>query len=135
MYAVLDTSVLVSALRSDLGASHEVLQAIRYGDIQIAISVSLAMEYEAVALRSNLLPNLTPNDLRSIIDFLCRVAHQQQIFYAWRPFLPDPDDDLLLELALAAGTPYIITHNRRDFAGSESMGIQAITPAQALTMI
>jgi putative PIN family toxin of toxin-antitoxin system len=131
----LDTSVLVSALRSDMGASYEVLQAIRYGDIKIALSVSLVMEYEAVALRSNLLPNLTPIDIRAIIDLLCQVAHQQQIFYAWRPFLPDPDDDFLLELALAAGAQFIITHNRRDFAGSESMGIQAITPAQALTMI
>jgi len=67
--------------------------------------------------------------------FLWKLAHSQKIFYTWRPFLPDPDDDLVIELAAAAGCPYIVTHNVNDFKGSESLGIRTITPVQALNLI
>ena len=42
--------------------------------------------------------------------------------------LPDPDDDMILELAFAANCRYIVTHNVRDFAGCERLGVTAITP-------
>jgi len=135
VYAIVDTSVLVSGLRSNLGASHQILLAIRHRTIQIALSVPLALEYEAVALRPGLIPHLSVEEISSVIDFLCQVAHHQRVFFTWRPFLPDPNDDHMLELALAASCEFIITHNLWDFAGSDSMGVQAITPAQALTMI
>lgn len=93
------------------------------------------MEYEAVALRPNLISGLEADEIQAVIDTLCRLAHHQSIFYTWRPFLSDPDDDLVLELAVAAGAEFIITHNIRDFASTESMGIRAITPGQALNMI
>jgi len=69
------------------------------------------------------------------VDGLCLLASHQQVFFAWRPFLVDPDDDLVLELAVAASTPFVITHNVADFYGSDSMGVRAITPATALTLI
>jgi hypothetical protein len=52
-----------------------------------------------------------------------------------RPFLPDPDDDMVLELAFAAGCPSIVTHNLRDFRGSERLGATAILPRDFLQMI
>jgi putative PIN family toxin of toxin-antitoxin system len=135
VYEVIDTCVLVSALRSKLGASYAILQAIRLGDIRITLSVALAIEYESVALRPGLVPALTAKEIEMIIDVLCKIAHPQKIFYTWRPFLPDPDDDLVIELAAAAGCPFIVTHNVKDFKGSESLGIRTITPAQALKLI
>lgn len=131
MYAVLETSVLISVLRSRQGTSHRVLRAIRHGDIEIAVSVALVMEYEAVALRPGLVP-LTSSDVQVVIDGLVRLARHQRVFYTWRPFLSDPDDDLLLELAVAAGTEHIITHNVKDFAGTKPFGVRAVTPAEAL---
>jgi predicted nucleic acid-binding protein len=135
VYAVIDTCVLVSALRSQLGASYGVLQAIRRGDIRIALSVALAIEYESVALRPGLVPALTAREIEIVVDVLCKVAHPQKIFFTWRPFLPDPNDDLVIELAAAAGCPFIVTHNVKDFKGSVSLGIRTITPAQALQLI
>ncbi|MCF7730937.1 MAG: putative toxin-antitoxin system toxin component, PIN family [Akkermansiaceae bacterium] len=135
VYAVIDTCVLVSALHSNLGASFEILQAVRHGEIRIALSVALAIEYESVALRPGLVPALTAEEIQVVVDVLCRMAHPQKIFYTWRPFLPDPDDDLVIELAAAAGCALIVTHNIKDFKGSESLGIRAITPAQALNLI
>lgn len=135
VYAVLDTSVLVAGLRSNRGASFQVLQAIRFGDIRIAVSVALVLEYEAVALRLGLVPGFSQTEISGFIDALCRLATHQQVFFAWRPFLPDPDDDLVLELAVAASAPFVITHNVGDFVGSNSVGVRAITPAEALNLI
>lgn len=133
--AVLDTCILVPGLRSKLGASHAVLQAIYARRVRVALSVTLAMEYEAVCVRPGLVPALTPSQIRTVIDVLCALSVQQKVFYTWRPHLPDPDDDHVLELALAAGAPYIITQNHMDFRGSDSLGVQTISAARALTLI
>lgn len=135
MYAVLDTSVLVAGLRSQRGASFQILRAIRSGDLRIAVSVALVLEYESVLLRPGLVPMFKSEDIGKIVDGLCLLASHQQVFFAWRPFLADPDDDLVLELAVAASAPFVITHNITDFRGSDSLGVQAITPAEALPLI
>ena len=135
MYAVLDTSVLVAGLRSNQGASFQILRAVRAGDIRIAVSIALVLKYESVILRPGLVPGFTADEHRRIVDALCQLADHQQVFFAWRPFLPDPDDDLVLELAVAASAKFVITHNISDFRGSESMGVRAITPATTLNMI
>ena len=135
MYAILDTSVLVAGLRSNRGASFQILRAIRAGDIRIAVSVALVLEYESVVMRPGLIPRFTAEELHRIVDGLCQLADHQQVFFAWRPFLPDPDDDLVLELAVAASASFVITHNVSDFRGSDSMGVRAITPAITLDFI
>jgi predicted nucleic acid-binding protein len=80
-------------------------------------------------------PSFRPEEIGKIIDGLCQLADHQQIFFAWRPFLSDPDDDLILELAVAASAPFVITYNIADFHGSDSMGVRAISPATALNLI
>ena len=135
LYAVLDTSVLVAGLRSNRGASFQILRAIRAGDIRVAVSVALVLEYESVVLRPGLIPRFTADELRRIVDGLCQLADHQQVFFAWRPFLPDSDGDLVLELAVAASATFVITHNISDFRGSDSMGVRAITPATTLDFI
>lgn len=67
--------------------------------------------------------HLTEQDLNDILDYLCAVANKREIFFLWRPLLPDTGDDMVLELAVAAGVQYIVTFNRRHFAGSEQFGI------------
>jgi putative PIN family toxin of toxin-antitoxin system len=135
VYAILDTSVLVAGLRSRQGASFQILHAIRTGDITIAVSVALVLEYESVLLRPGLISAFSPEDISKILDGLCLLAEHHKVFFAWRPFLSDPDDDLVLELAVAASAPFVITHNISDFHGSDSLGVRAITPATALNLI
>ena len=133
MFAILDTSVLVSGLRSKRGASFQVIQAIRAGNLRV--SVALALEYESVLLRPRLVPSFTTEEIHQILDAVCLMAQHHKVFFAWRPLLKDPNDDFVLELAVAASALYIITHNISDFAGSNSLGVRAITPSIALKII
>ena len=78
---------------------------------------------------------MTHADVDVVLDFLCAVAHHRQIFFLWRPFLRDPNDDMVLEVAVEAQCAYIVTFNLRDFVGIEQFGLQAITPAQFLALL
>jgi putative PIN family toxin of toxin-antitoxin system len=102
---VLDTNVLVSALRSNLGASFRLLQLVGKSDaFRINLSVPLVLEYEAVLLRQRAKTGLTSADIADVIDYLCSVAGLHSVFFLWRPILRDPNDDFILELAVRAGT-------------------------------
>lgn len=75
---------------------------------------------------------LTHREIDDILDFLCTTANLRQIFYLWRPVLPDPKDDFVLELAVESNCSFIITFNVRDFYGIERFGLAAITPREFL---
>lgn len=135
MKVVFDTSVLVAAARSQRGASHALLTRLPDVRFQPAVSVPLFVEYRAVLLRSENLLQRPPAQAEGFLDFLLSVSHLQEIFFHWRPALPDPDDELILELAVAASCPYIVTDNLRDFRGSEKWGIAAVTPGDFLKLI
>jgi predicted nucleic acid-binding protein len=102
---------------------------------QLVVSVPLFLEYRAVLLRPENLLQRPPTQVEGFIDFLLSASHLQEVFFLWRPALPDPDDDLILELAVAAGCRYIVTHNLRDFRGTEKWGIAAVTPGGFLKLI
>lgn len=132
---VLDTSVLVSALRSRRGASHLLLGLIDSGKFMLNVSVPLVLEYEAVCKRLVGETVLTEEDIDSILDYLCRVANHRPVYYLWRPFLKDPNDDMVLELAVAAACDCIVTFNVRDFEGAEQLGVSLRTPREFLREI
>jgi predicted nucleic acid-binding protein len=123
---VLVTNVIVSGLRSRRGASFALLEHLESGDFEAVVSVPLILEYEDVLLREVAGP-LKPRDVRDFVDAFCSLAHRQAIFFLWRPLLPDPKDDMIAELAVAAECSAVVTHNIRDFAG-----IDVLTPAKML---
>jgi predicted nucleic acid-binding protein len=102
---------------------------------QTVISVPLFVEYRAALLRPENLLVRPSAQAEGFLDFLLSVSQLQEIFFLWRPALPDADDDLLLELAVAAGCRYIVTHNLRDFRGTEKWGITAIAPGDFLKLL
>jgi putative PIN family toxin of toxin-antitoxin system len=135
MRVVFDTSVLVAAARSKNGASHALLSRLPDAHFQTVVSVSLFLEYRAVLLRPENLVQRPPAQAEGFLDFVLSASHLQEVFFLWRPALQDPDDDLVLELAVAAGCRYIVTHNLRDFRGTEKWGITVLTPAGFLKLI
>jgi len=132
---VIDTCVFVSALRSSRGASYRVLGLVGTGAFEIALSVPLVLEYEDAAKRLGDATGLSHADIDDVIDYLCSAAQLQEIHFLWRPVLRDPRDDHVLELAVEAGCGQIITHNVRDFVGTEQFGVRAIRPGELLRRI
>lgn len=136
MKVVLDTCVLVAAARSRRGASFALVSAIPAPEFQPCLSVGLYAEWQSVLTRQeNLPPGGTPEEARRFLRYLAGQAHLQEIHFLWRPFLPDADDDMVLELAFAAGCRHIVTHNVKDFRGSEQLGVTAIQPRDFLNLI
>lgn len=129
---VLDTSVLISALRSQGGASFRLLQLVGDPRWHLSVSTALMFEYEAVARREAANFWASPEKIEDVLDFLCAQADRPRISYAWRPTLADPDDDMVLELAVAAQAHYIVTHNVRHFRRAEPFGVGILTPREFL---
>ena len=129
---VLDTNVLVAGLRSSLGASSRVLSLVGAGRFVHAVSVALLFEYESAVLRPEVGVRLPRAVIDDVLDYLCASAERQRIYFLWRPILPDPSDDLVLEVAAHAQCDRIVTFNVRDFRGAERCGIRAVTPGAFL---
>src|SRR5271170_6788707 len=111
---VLDTNVLVAAFRSSLGASYQLLQTLEERRWRPVISPALALEYESVLKRRVGESGLSAAAVDDFIEYLCSRARLVQVYFRWRPMLPDPDDDRILEVAVRTGSP-IVTFNVRDF--------------------
>ncbi len=129
---MIDTNVLVAALRSKRGASFRLLTLLGNERWQTNLSVPLFFEYEDVLKRRDISLTLSSEEIDDVLDFICTQANLREIFYLWRPVLPDPKDDFVLELAVESGSDFIITFNIRDFAPSKRFGIVAITPREFL---
>ncbi|MGH2521679.1 MAG: putative toxin-antitoxin system toxin component, PIN family [Anaerolineales bacterium] len=132
---VIDTNVWIAALRSKRGASHKLLSLIDSGKYAANLSVPLILEYEDAAKRLVGEIPLTARDIDDILDYICAVANPHKIYYLWRPFLSDPGDDMILELAVTAGCDFIVTYNQSDFAGIGQFGLIALTPKEFLQKI
>jgi putative PIN family toxin of toxin-antitoxin system len=132
---VIDTNVVIAALCSKRGASFKTLSLVDTGRFEIHDSVPLVLEYEEVIQRQRVELGLSVSEVSDLIDSLCAVAQHHQIYFLWRPSLPDADDELILELAVSAQCDYIVTHNVDDFKGVEQFGIKAVRPKEFLRII
>lgn len=132
---VLDTNILIAALRSKRGASYRLLMFLDSGLYEPVVSVPLVLEYESAAQKLAGHTRLTLRDIDAVIDYLCAQSIHAKVFYLWRPFLKDPKDDMVLEAAVTGGCSHIVTFNKRDFVGSEQFGIRILTPQAFLAEI
>lgn len=135
---VLDTDVIVAAIRSTSGASAEIVRRALRGLLTVEASVAVVLEYEAVATRAEHLSagDLTEAEALKVIDALAAVALPVDIHFRWRPQLRDVDDEMVFEAAINARDRTIITFNTRDFAAAaERFDVTLATPAQYLESI
>lgn len=132
MKIVIDTNVLFTTLKSSQGASYKLISLLPYEALITVISVPLVVEYEAVLKRVELTSEITHEDIDDFIDYLCGISEHQGIYFLWRPFLTDPFDDHILEVAVASKCDAIITYNKRDFKGVQKFGLNLFDPKELL---
>jgi putative PIN family toxin of toxin-antitoxin system len=132
---IIDTNVILSALRSSKGASFKLLLIIDKGLFEFSLSVPLFIEYEAVAKRNPELLGLTESVIDDILDYLAEIGNKREIYFLWRPYLKDPKDDLVLEVAVESESDFIITYNKKDFKNVDKFGLKSLTPLEFLKLI
>ena len=130
---IVDTNVLVAALRSRRGASFRLVDGLGRGRYTCCVSTAAVLEYEDVLLRQADAMGYAVDDIRDFLDFVVRVSRCVPIHYRWRPFLPDAGDECFLELAVAARARAIVTYNKRHFPGVfEQFGIKVLDAREFL---
>jgi putative PIN family toxin of toxin-antitoxin system len=131
---ILDTDVIIAALRSTKGASAEIIRRVLRGEMRIELTVAMALEYEAVATRAEHLiaGELTAKEALNLIDSLAAMAKPAEIHFRWRPQLRDVDDEMVLEAAINTNDRTIVTFNARDFAGAERFDVKVLSPREIL---
>lgn len=131
---VLDTNVFVSALRSGGGASRQVLRLVLQGKAMPLFGNALWQEYEDLLGRDVWTPATTADERRQVLAALAHAARWVNVYYGWRPNLPDEGDNHLIELAVAGHAEAIVTHNVRDLRRGELAWpqLRILTPAQYL---
>lgn len=133
---VIDTNIFIASLYSRRGYAYALFSRINKDNFEINLSTPLILEYEDIAKRMVTKLAISMQDIDVVIDYICSVSNQHKIFYLWRPFLKDPKDDMVLELAVAAKCSYIITYNKKDFKHVKSQfGISIVTPDEFLQEI
>lgn len=132
---VIDTNVILSALRSTKGASFKLLSLVDKKLFEFSLSVPLFIEYEAVAKRKTQQLRLEESVIDDILDYLTEVGDKREIYFLWRPFLRDPKDDLVLEVAVESKSDFIISFNKKDFKNVEKFGLKVLTPQEFLRLI
>lgn len=138
MRCVLDTDVIVAAMRSPTGASAELLRVARQGDLTLVANVALALEYEATCSRAEhqLAAGLTKTQVLIFLDAVVAMAIPIETHFLWRPMLRDPGDELVLEAAVNGRASAIVTFNQRDFGAVPlQFGVEVLSPVTALRRI
>ena len=138
MKVVLDTDVLVAAIRSPRGASAALVRALQAGKLQVAASVALFVEYEATCTRAEhvLAAGLAQQDVQDFLDQLAGLVEHTEIHFLWRPQVRDPADDMVLEAAVNAMVDAIVSFNIKDFGETaKRFGIEVLLPRDALVRV
>ena len=135
---VLDTDVVVAAMRSPTGASAAILRAARQGQTTLLVSVALAMEYEAVCCKAEhrLASGLSDREVDVFVTAVIALAEPVETHFLWRPQLRDPGDEMVLEAAVNGRADALVTFNVRDFGTAPSQfGVEVLLPREAIGRI
>ena len=135
MQVVVDANVFVGACLGK-GPSSLVIEGCLQGRFVPLMGAALLAEYEDVLGRSALFQGcrLSAREREELLDIFVASCCWTRIYYGWRPNLRDEGDNHLVELAVAGGAEFIVTHNIRHLKTMELKfeGLAIATPAQLL---
>jgi putative PIN family toxin of toxin-antitoxin system len=135
---VLDTDVIVAAMRSPAGASAALLRSIRQGQATFLLSVPLALEYEAICQKSEhrLAAGLNERQVDIFVSAVIAMAEPVEAHFLWRPQLRDPNDEMVLEVAVNGRADALVTFNLRDYGDAPSrFDVDLLLPRTAIERV
>ncbi len=104
----------------------------------ILMDYKLASEYRDVALRPEHLSasGLTSDEVLSLIQALESIADPVEVLTKPRPLSSDPNDDMVLDVAINGNADAIITANTKHFkAAAKKFGIAVLSPSELLLQL
>ena len=132
---MLDTDVVVAAMRSPTGGSAELLRNVAARKVVMVLTVALALEYESICMLAEhrLASGLSESETGLFVDSLIAMAEPVPLFFRWRPQLRDPGDELVLEAAVNGRADAIVTFNEKDLREARSgFDIEVLRPGEVL---
>jgi putative PIN family toxin of toxin-antitoxin system len=132
---VLDTSIIVSALRTRHVAANAVLRLVAKRRLVALATPPLFLEYEDVLKRpeQQLVHGLAADAVDRFLAELAALLEPVEIHFRWRPQARDPSDEMVLEAAINGRTDALITYNVADFrSAGERFGIPIVRPGYIL---
>jgi putative PIN family toxin of toxin-antitoxin system len=129
MKIVLDTNVLVSGLLSPYGIPGEIVRMVSSGDLELCFDARILSEYGKVLLRSKFHLQQTH------VAILLEQIQIRGYLVAAKPLtmrLPDSDDEVFLEVALAGRARYLVTGNLKHYPKGKYQGIKIVSPKEFL---
>ena len=132
MRAVMDTNVIVAAMRSRTGASFEIFRRLRFGEWTAVLSNHLLYEYEEVLKRQAPELGLSLEDVDELLNAICARAEECLLSHGWQPILSDPDDEPLVQLAIESDALRIVSHNVQHLLPAKSLGVELLRPREFL---
>jgi putative PIN family toxin of toxin-antitoxin system len=132
---VLDTDVVVAALRSRDGASNALIRAIAMGRLRALVTPALFLEYEAVLKRAEqrIVHGMSLTEVDGFLSALASASEPVEVSFQWRPQLADPNDEMVLEAAVNGVANALVTHNVKDFVkGAARFGLRVLRPGELL---
>ena len=138
MRLVLDTDVIVAATRSPSGASAAILRAVRGGQATLLLTVTLALEYEAVCSEAEhrLASGLSEREVDVFVTAVIALAQPVETHFLWRPQLRNPGDEMVLEAAVNGRADALVAFNGRDFGSAPShFGVELLRPGETIRRI
>lgn len=125
-------------MRSPAGASAELLRLARRGRVWLLVTVTLAVEYEAVCLKAEhrTAAGLSEQEVRVFLDAVVALAEPVETHYLWRPQLRDPGDEMVLEAAVNGRAEGLVTFNVRDFGKAPArFGVEVMMPREVMERV
>jgi putative PIN family toxin of toxin-antitoxin system len=135
---VLDTSVVVAALRTRSGAGNAVLRLVANQRLIPLATPPLFLEYEDVLKRpeQRLVHGLATDAIDEFLAELAALIEPVEVHFQWRPQLRDPNDEMVIEAAINGRADALVTDNIADFAlAGERFSMPVIHPAVLLKKV
>ena len=130
----MDTNVLYAGLRSNRGASFELLKLLRADKWTLLLSNTVATEYEEILLREADALRIGSDDINKLLDDICALAECCRVSNLWEPLLPDVDDEAFAQLASEAKADFLVTYNQADFEPIRTR-VRVVTPREFLATL
>lgn len=132
---VLDTSIIVAALRSRRGAANAVLKIVVQHGLTLLATPPLFLEYENALKRPEhrLAHGLSLEQIDEFLAELAALIEPVETHFRWRPQTHDRNDEMVLEAAISGKADALVTYNNSDFlSAGKRFGISVITPSKLL---